>query len=160
MLAAVAYSLAPTMPPLHRLKRPKHLCAASCLALLATGLAGCGASTVSTSAFKGEEHEVAQTVSNLQSDATTGEVKKVCTNDLDSALVTRLGGVKACEAAIKNQLAEIDNLEVSVESVHVISAGARPTASAQVKSIHSGKSGPSTLLLVKEDGKWKISGMQ
>ncbi len=141
---------------LYALKRPL---AASCLALLAAGLTGC-ASTVSTSAFKGEEHEVAQTVSDLQSDATTGEVKKVCSDDLDNALVARLGGVKACEAAIKSQLGETDNLELSVESVKLSSAGGRHTASAEVKSTYAGKTAPSTLLLVKEGGKWKISGTQ
>jgi len=142
-------------PPL-RLERPA---AASLLALLAVGLAGC-ASSVSTSAFKGEEHAVAQTVANLQADASTGEVKKICAEDLDSALVARLGGVKACEAAIKSQLAETDNLEATVESVQLASAGGRHAARATVKSIRAGKSAPSTLTLVKEGGKWRISGMQ
>ncbi len=144
------------MHPPFRLTRPL---AASCLALLAVGLAGC-ASSVSTSSFKGEEHEVAQTIANLQADATTGEAKKICTEDLDSALVARLGGVKSCEAAIKSQLAETDNLEVTVESVELASKGGQRTARATVKSIRAGKSAPSTLTLVKEGGKWRISGVQ
>src|SRR5271157_4592949 len=88
--------------------------------LLTLSLAACG-STVSTSSFKGEEHEVAQTVANLQADSTAGEQSKICANDLSQpvvsklATVTGLGGKKGCEKAIKDQLAEIDNLELSVK---------------------------------------------
>jgi hypothetical protein len=138
-----------------------------CWPLLAVGLTACG-TAVSTSAFKGEQHEVAQTVANLQTDATAGEEKKICANDLASAVVARLGGASRCEAAIKSQLGQVDNLEVSVQSV-TLGGVAKPgvaskpgapglaTASARVKSIHSGKHAESTVSLVKEDGKWKIS---
>jgi hypothetical protein len=145
-----------------------------CWPLLVIGLAGCGA-TVSTSAFKGEQHEVAQTVANLQADSTAGEVKKICTNDLASGVAARLGGLTACEAAIKNALDQVDNLEASVQSVQISAASAREpgvktasktagepaskTASAKVRSIHSGKTRESSLSLVKERGKWKISGL-
>jgi hypothetical protein len=138
-----------------------------CWPLLVIGLAGCGA-TVSTSAFKGEQHEVAQTVANLQADSTAGEVKKICTNDLASGVVARLGGLTACEAAIKNALDQVDSLEVSVQSVQISAVSARKpgvktasakTASAKVRSIHSGKTRESSLSLVKERGKWKISGL-
>jgi len=140
-----------------------------CSPLLAASLTAC-ASAVSTSAFKGEQHEVAQTVANLQTDATAGEDKKICANDLASAVVARLGGASHCEAAIKSQLDQVDNLEVSVQSV-TLGGAAKPggagkrgapglaTASARVKSIHSGKHAESTVSLVKEGGKWKISGL-
>ncbi len=127
-----------------------------CLPLTALALAGCG-STVSTSGFKGTEQQVAQTIANLAADATAAEQGKICANDLAAAVVTRLGGAKGCEAAIKSQLAQVDNLEVSVLSVKVAAAGA--TASAQVKSIHEGKSRASGISLVEEGGKWKISGL-
>ncbi len=110
-----------------------------------------------TAPFKGEKHEVAQTIANLQSDATAAEQKKICANDLAAAAVTRLGGTKRCEAAIKSQLAEVDNLEATVKSVDVTAVG--KAASAQVKSIHEGKTATSTVSLVKERGKWKISGV-
>jgi hypothetical protein len=138
-----------------------------CWPLLVIGLAGCGA-TVSTSAFKGEQHEVAQTVANLQADSTAGEVKKICTNDLASGVAARLGGLTACEAAIKNALDQVDSLEVSVQSVQISAVSARKpgvktasakTASAKVRSIHNGKTRESSLSLVKERGKWKISGL-
>jgi hypothetical protein len=137
----------------------KRAVAVLCAPLLAVGLAGC-ASPVSTAGFKGEDHEVAQTISNLQADVTAADQQKICANDLASAVVARLnltpGG---CKQAIKSQLAEVDNFQVTVQSVLVSGAGAGRTASAHVKSIYAGKSRPGTLSLVKEGGKWKISGV-
>jgi hypothetical protein len=130
-----------------------------CLPPLGLALAGCGAAVTSTSSFKGEQHEVAQTIANLQAYATSAEENKVCANVLAGSVVTRLGGVKGCERAIKNQLNEVDNLEVSVESVQLSRHGGLSTASAQVKSIHAGKSRASTVSLVREAGRWKISGV-
>jgi hypothetical protein len=127
-----------------------------CLPLAALGLAACG-STVSTSAFKGEEQEVAQAISDLQSAATTGEQKKICAELLSATVVARLGGAKGCEAAIKNQLAEIDNLDVSVQSVHL--ASGKTTATADVSSIYEGKTRAGKLSLVKEGKHWKIAGL-
>jgi hypothetical protein len=134
----------------------RRVLALSCLPLTAVALGGCG-NTVSTAAFKGEGHEVAQAIANLQADATNAEEKKICSEDLAAALVTRLGGTKACEAAIKSQLTAVDSLEASVESVKV-AAGAT-SASAQVESIHEGKKAVSGVSLVKEAGKWRISGV-
>jgi hypothetical protein len=125
-----------------------------CLPLCALCLSAC-AKTVSTAGFKGEQHEVAQSISNLQSDATTGEEKKICDEQLAATVVKRLGGAKDCEKAIKNQLNEVDSLELTVESVHTTAAG--NSANAEVKSIYEGKEHPSTLTLVKEGGKWKVS---
>lgn len=126
-----------------------------CLPLSAVALAACG-STTTTAGFSGEKHAVAQTIANLQSDATAAEPKKICANDIAAALVTRLGGPKRCEAAIKSQLTEVDSLEATIESVQLAAGG--KSATAQVKSIHEGKSATSPLSLVKEGDKWKISG--
>jgi hypothetical protein len=114
------------------------------------------ATTTSTAKFKGAEHEVAQTVANLQSDVTSGEQKKICANDLASTVVNRLGGRQKCEAALKTQLGQIDSTEAAVESVQVNGA----TATAKVKATYSGKKKLSTLSLQKESGKWKISTLQ
>lgn len=127
-----------------------------CMPLSALALSAC-ASTVSTASFKGQQHEVAQTISNLQADGTAGEQKKICADDLAGAVVSRLGGTKGCEEAIKKQLAEIDSLEVSVQSVKLASTGTSATAA--VRSIYEGKTRPSTISLVKEAGKWKIAGL-
>jgi hypothetical protein len=118
-------------------------------------LAAC-AGTTSTAGFKGTEHEVAQTIANLQSDVTASEQKKVCANDLAAAVVSRLGGAKGCEAVVKERLSEIDNTELTVESVKV--SGTSATAS--VKSVYSGRKKLTTVSLVKEGGKWRISTLQ
>ena len=143
--------------------RPNSLAAVSrtslafiCLPLSALALSACS-STVSTAAFKGAQHEVAQTISNLQADATAGEQKKICSDDLAAAAVAKLGGTKGCEAAIKKQLAEVDKLEVSVQSVKLASGGANATAA--VRSVYEGKTRPSTVSLVKEGRKWKIAAL-
>jgi hypothetical protein len=49
---------------------------------------------------------------------------------------------------------------VSVKSVHVNDTAGQHTGTASVTSIRQGKTRPSTLVLVKEGGKWKISGEQ
>jgi hypothetical protein len=126
------------------------------LSTLALALAACG-TAVSTAGFKGTQHEVAQTISNLQANATAGEQSKICADDLAAALVTKLGGKHGCEAAIKSQLAQVDSLEASVESVKIAADG--QSATATVKSIHEGKSRASGVSLVKEGGKWKIAGI-
>jgi hypothetical protein len=131
------------------------LLALVCAPALAVGLSACASST-STAGLKGEAKEVAQTISNLQSDATARNEKKICANDLASTVVTGLQGAKGgCEQAMKNQLAEIDSFELTVQSVQPNAA--HTTATAHVKGVFNGKTRPATVSLVKEAGKWKIS---
>ena len=127
-----------------------------CLCASALALAAC-AKTVSTAGFKGAEQEVAETIKSLQADATAGEQKKICADDVSASVVKGLGGAKGCEAAIKSQLSEVDSLEVSVQSIKVAPGGT--TATAQVKSVEEGRSRASTVSLVKEGGKWKVSSV-
>jgi hypothetical protein len=134
----------------------RHLAATLCLPLATLGIAACG-SAVSTSAFKGQQHEVAQAIADFQTAATTGEYKKICGEMLAATVVARLGGAKSCEKAIKNQLAEIDNLQVSVQAVKV--AGGNDSATANVGSIYEGKTRVGKLSLLKEGKHWKISGL-
>jgi hypothetical protein len=137
------------------------LAATATATVTALALAGC-ASSVSTSGFNGEQREVAQVVANLQTHTNGGDEARVCGNDLAHAIVARLNEAPGgCEQAIKRQLAEIDpGLEVTVESVHIAGTPAARTATASVKSTFEGKHRLSTLALVKEGGKWKISGLQ
>jgi hypothetical protein len=137
----------------------KRAAAAVACGLLAPALAGC-AKAVSTSAFKGEQHEVAKAISDLQSDVTANDEKKVCANDLARAIVARLDAAPGgCRKAIKDQLAEIDNDELAVDSVQIAPAGSPRGATARVRSIFSGKTVRSTLTLVKEGNRWKVSGL-
>jgi hypothetical protein len=135
------------------MRRPTLLFLAAPLCALL--LAACG-SAVATSSFKGTSHDVAQTIADLQSDVTAGEQKKICANDLAKAVVSRLGGTKGCESAVKTQVAEIDSTELSVQSVDV----AGSSATAKVKSISEGKTHESEVALVKEDGHWRVSALR
>jgi hypothetical protein len=131
----------------------------ACAALPAMALGAC-AKTVSTSAFKGEAREVAQAISNLQSDVTARDEQKICNNDLAGAVVARLNAAPGrCKRVIKDQLAEIDSSDVRVDSVALSGVGAQRTATAKVRSIVSGKTRASTVSLVKEGGKWRISAV-
>ena len=130
-----------------------------CCAPPALALGAC-AKSVSTSAFKGEQHDVAQTVANLQSDVTASDQKKICSRDLSSSLVKRLNAAPGgCRRAVKDQLAEVDNLDLTVESVAVHAAGAARSATAVVSSTFEGKKRRSTLSLTFESGSWKLSGL-
>lgn len=132
----------------------KHALTLLCASLLAVGITACG-NAVSTASFKGESREVAQTISQLQSDVTAADEQKLCANDLASSVVARLASAKGgCRQVLKKQLAEIDNFEVTVNSIHVNGA----TATATVKSVNAGKSHIGTFSLVKESGKWKVAG--
>jgi hypothetical protein len=128
-----------------------------CLPLAALVLGACG-STVSTSAFRGEDHAVAQAISDLQTDATAADEKKLCTDDLAASVIVKLGGKKGCEKTIKTQLTEIDSLEVSVQSVHTAAGAA--TATAGVTSTYAGKKRAGTVSLVKESKGWRIAAIQ
>ena len=136
----------------------KRALALPCVVLIALGLSAC-AKTVSTSGLSGEAKDAAETIKDLQSDVTAGDQKKVCENDLAKLRVTQLNAASGgCQQAVKGQLAEIDSLELNIDTVQITSTG--HTATATVTSVYSGKKRKSTLLLVKEGGKWKISALR
>jgi hypothetical protein len=121
---------------------------------LAVGIGACG-ETASTGNFKGESHNVAQTVSNFQADATAADEKKLCENDLAATLTASLRSAGGCQAILKTQLREIDALGLTIESISLSGT----SAVAHVKSTYSGKSRVTVLRLVKEGSHWKISGV-
>jgi hypothetical protein len=124
-------------------------------ALSPVGLAACG-EMVSTSSFVGESKAVAQTISNLQNDVSTASNSNICQKDLASALRARLSTASGgCQQAVKNQLGQIDTFTLTIRSIAVKGT----SATAQVSSTYSGKSKVSTVLLLKEGGKWKLSGV-
>jgi len=137
----------------------KRIRASLVLLLLAAGLSAC-ASTSSSNGLKGEPHAAAQAIAELQSAATAGEAGKICEQLLASALVSRLNAsAGGCQQAIKAQLEAIETFEVTIRSVTLGRPGAKQTATANVKSVFAGKNRESTLTLVKEGGKWRISGL-
>ncbi|HEY3970764.1 MAG TPA: hypothetical protein VGL79_05140 [Solirubrobacteraceae bacterium] len=138
--------------PLRTSLRP--LLAGICTLVFALGVSAC-AETASTGKFSGESHNVAQTVSNFQTDATAEDEKKLCDNDLAAPLTVKLGRVGGCQTVLKAQLHEIDALGLTIESIVVNGTHAL----AHVKSTYSGKSRISTFALVKEGAHWRISGL-
>ena len=133
----------------------KHPAALASALALSLGLAACG-STVSTTNFKGESHNVAQAIANLQSDATTGSQSKICDNDLASSVLAKLkANGSTCQQALKDQLNQIDNFDVTVQSITVNGT----TATAKVKSTYLGKSRAGTLQLIKEGKTWKVASL-
>jgi Putative lumazine-binding len=129
--------------------------AALALAAAIPALSGCG-ETASTGAFKGESHSVAQTISDFQSDAMSSNKQKLCANDLAHAITARFKGSAGCEAAVKQQLTELDSFGLTIESISVNGSSAK----ARVKSTWSGKSRITTLSLVREGSRWKIAGAE
>jgi hypothetical protein len=132
----------------------KHALALLCTPLLAVGVSACASTT--SGSFKGSEPKaIAQTISDLQTEATAGEAKKICDNLLASSVTARLSSAPGgCTQAIKRQLSQVDTLELTVTSILPQTA---TTASAKVKNTYAGKAKISTVDLVKEDGQWKIS---
>ncbi|HUA73947.1 MAG TPA: hypothetical protein VL988_04245 [Solirubrobacteraceae bacterium] len=133
----------------------KRLLALPCVLALALGLSAC-AKTVSSNGLKGDSKDAAETIKNFQTHVTSGDEKKICGEDLAKTLVSKLSAqAGGCEGAIKDQLKEVDNFEVTLEAMQASGT----TATAHVRSIYSGKNRKGTLTLVKEAGKWKISGL-
>jgi hypothetical protein len=125
-----------------------------CALAFAVGVSAC-AETASTGKFKGESHNVAQTVSNFQTDATAEDEKKLCEDDLAATLTVKLARVGGCQTVLKAQLHEIDALSLTIESILV----SGNHALAHVKSTYSGKNRVTVLTLAKEGSHWKISGL-
>ncbi len=130
------------------------------LCACALAVSACGTTGVSTSQFSGESKSVAQTISDLQSDASSHDASKICDNDLASTVVSRLQATGGkCSTVLTNQLKEVDNFDVSLASSNAITVTGN-TATARVKTTSGNKTRYDTLTLVKEGNRWKVSGLQ
>lgn len=129
-------------------------------ALTALGLAGCTLAiaacgeAVSTSSFSGESKNVAQTLSDFQKNATAGDEEKLCRNDLAATVTKALKRSGGCQAVLKSQLRQVDSLNLTVQAIAVKGLSAQ----ARVKSTWSGRNRLTSLSLVREGRRWKISG--
>jgi hypothetical protein len=135
----------------------RSIAALLCAPLLATGLAACGTTGTSTSGFHGEQQQVAKAVARLQSHASALEAKKICGEDLAAARVAQLERSGGCKKALESQLKQVDNFDVTVESVTIARAG--KTATARVKGTYAGKQAIQTMTFVREHGVWRASGV-
>jgi hypothetical protein len=116
--------------------------------LLALGLGACG-STLSTSGFTGESRAVAQRISDYQADVAAANKSKLCGEDLSSAVRARLNSAGGCQRVLEHQLQSVDDYEATVEKNGVLVTGT--TATAKLRT--------TKLLLVKERGGWRITGL-
>jgi hypothetical protein len=135
---------------------------ATVLGLAATlGVTACGTTTSTSNNFTGDSHDVAQTISDLQTNAQNHDGAKICSDDLASTLVAKLNASGTpCATVIKNQLNEVDTFSLSVPTAPAINTTTvPPTATARVKSTSAGKDHFDTVTLVKEGSSWKISGI-
>jgi phage-related protein len=124
------------------------------LALVAAGCTQAGSSTDSAANFKGQQHDVATTVEDLQSAASKRDEAQVCSQLLDKQLADKLDAMPGgCQAKVKAALKDTDTTDLTVEAVAIDGS----TATARVKTENGAKDKTTTLQLVNEGGRWKIS---
>jgi hypothetical protein len=128
------------------------------LLLVVPALAGCGASSSSNNAkdFKGDQKAVAQTVDDFSTAVRNNDDKKICTDLLARALVTRLDATaQKCTGAVSDQLDAAGDTKLAVKAISV--TGNRATAT--VVSKVDGHDRTQTLSLVNENGDWRLNGV-
>ena len=124
------------------------------LALLAAGCTQAGSSGDSASTFNGQQHDVATTVEDLQSAGAKHDEGQVCSQLLAKQFVDTLDAAPGgCQAKVKAALKDTDTFDLTVEAVTING----DKATARVKTENGAKDKTTTLQLVKEGGRWKIS---
>jgi hypothetical protein len=141
-----------TLPGVHRRALPAAIIAAALVA------GGCGATTSSDDegapVLRGEQQRVAQAIEDLQDAATDGDEDRICRELLAEALAERLGGTgQRCERTVRDALENADTSDLSVRSARV--SGTRATA--RVKAERGDADRVTTVGLVKEGARWRIS---
>jgi hypothetical protein len=128
----------------------------ACLLLLvALPLAGCTTTATSNSKkFSGPSADVAKAIGDLQTAGDRKDSNKLCTQVLSRSLVGTLSsGGTTCKAEMDKAMADADEFSLTVEDVKVNGTTATAT-------VRNGDKGPTkTLQLVREDNRWKVSGL-
>lgn len=124
-------------------------------AVLATG---CGATTSSDEEdppiLRGEQRLVAQAIEDLQDAATEGDEERICRELLAEDLAERLGGPgQECEPTVRDALDNTDTTDLTVRAVTVRGT----TATARVEAERGDADRVTTVGLVKEGARWRIS---
>jgi hypothetical protein len=142
-----------------RLRMPARTPLAAALAALALVAAGCTSAGTSSSSsskdFKGEQKLVANTIDDLSSAAGKGDQDTICASLLAADVVKRLDARGGCRNVVDSALKDADTSDVAVDSVTVNGT----TADARVKSKIGSHDRFSTVRLVKQAGRWKISSL-
>ena len=120
-------------------------------------LAGCGgddaAEGKNAKNFSGDQKEVAQVIDDLAAASREGDVERICTEIFTPALAETIGKSTgtSCSALVEKQLVRKDE-EIVIRKLAVQT----PNAEAEVRE-QDGK--VSRLTLFKEDGVWRIDGV-
>jgi dihydroxyacetone kinase len=119
-------------------------------------LAGCGASTESSSAekFKGEERAVAQKVEELQQAGERREPETICTDILAKSLVQQLEAAGAdCTEEMRKAIEDADDYALDVTDVSI-------SGSTATVKVRRGDDGPTeTMEFTQEGGQWRATSL-
>jgi hypothetical protein len=139
-------------------RHPSTALFAAALAVAALA-AGCAPQTTSSSnsvsKFKGDQRAAAQTIEDLQAAADDSDETEICNQILARGLAARIAsGGHGCAEVVNATLKDTDSTDMTVESVRV--TGDRATA--RVKFETGKKDRRRNIPLVRERGRWRISG--
>ena len=125
--------------------------------LLALVLAGCTTAGSGSSAdkFEGAESDVAQVVDDLSAAAGRRDGEKICAEYLSRSLVRSLSTQgTSCNQEMEKATNDASDFDLNVRDVTV-------EATSATARVQRGDDGPtSTFELVKEDNRWKLSGLE
>jgi hypothetical protein len=141
-----------TLLGVHRRALPSLIAAGALLA------GGCGATTSSDEedppVLRGEQQLVGQAIEDLQDAATEGDEERICRELLAKDLAERLGGTgQECEPTVRDALENTDTTDLTVRAVTVSGT----TATARVEAERGDADRVTTVGLVKEGARWRIS---
>ena len=122
------------------------------------GLAGCapsGGTGVDTGRFQGDAKAVAQTLDDFSAAGRKKDGQRACAELLSHRRVDALDKAAGCRKAMEDQFGDADVFKLDVKSIQV--SGDR--ASARVLSDFDGHQRASTILLVREDRRWRLDSV-
>ena len=121
--------------------------------------AGCApqqsSSSDSVTKFTGDQRAAAQTVEDLDKAAGDSDEAKICNQILSRALAGRIAANgRGCGPGVDAAIKDTDSTDMTVEAVRVTG----DTATARVKLETGKKDRGGNIALVREGGRWRISG--
>ena len=128
----------------------------SILGAVVAAVAGCGTTTSSVDDFSGEERAVAQVVEDIASAGRSRDAAEICSRLLARELVDQISeGGSDCTEELDASLDDADDFELQVRDVAVSGA----TATARVEGRDGERDRVATFRFVRENGRWKASGI-
>ena len=124
------------------------------LAMAGCGPGGSGDGTESARSFSGEKQKAAQVVEDFESGIHDGDAKRIC-----DQVLSKRNRPANCESDVEAFVGQARNKKVDLEVRSVALRGDRATARVRISG---GPTGGQTVTypLAKEDGEWRITGVQ